>query len=256
MTEHADQTWEGVFATFAETNGDTTIFDGETWLERTADGAKRAMAKSEGGAIPPIATTTEYALPFVAAIIAERGRAVRILDFGGGMAASWLPLRAMLPREQAIEFVVVERESVCRKGREIFAGDKSLSFRSDLPSPPERFDIVHFGSAIQYVDDWKGLLANVRRLEPRYLLLADVPAADNVTFVTAQKYRDRRMPVRFWNAADFVAGVSSLGFELLFRSRFHGYYLPPGATLPTGNFDEAHRLTYTSQFVFRSITKE
>ncbi len=247
-------TWEGVYESFADAKADANVFESPTWLERIVDGAKRALAKTKHGAIPEAATTTEYALPFVASIAAKRGRALRILDFGGGMAASYVPLRTMLPREQDIDFVVVEKESICAKGRELFGSE--VSFRSDLPSPPARFDIVHFGSSLHYVDDWRALLAKVKELAPRYLLLADVPAADNGTFVTAQWYAERRIPVRFWNAGEFVDAIASLGFELLLRARYRGYYLAPGEGLPTGNFDDAHRLEYTSQFVFRSNTKE
>lgn len=243
--------WEGVFAEFAEARGEDNVFEGGIWLDKLAERAHRALASSRGGAIPPVAVTTDYALPAVAALAVPREEPLKILDFGGGLATSYVPLRAMLPRGFGVEFTVVENEMICRAGEALFAGDAAVRFLQAMPGPPTRFDIVHFGSSIQYVDDWRGLLAAAGRLEPTYLLFADLPAADNRTFVTAQLFHGRRIPVRFWNLDEFVRAVESLGYALRLRSRYRGSYLGRDGELPTANFDEAHRLTYTSQLVFR-----
>jgi len=243
--------WEGVFETFADAKAEATVFEGSVWLDKIVDRAQGALARRTGGAVPPVAVTTDYALPFIAAAAAERGRKLRVLDFGGGMATSYVPLRAMLPREQAMEFVVLENDAIAAKGAELFAGDEGVRFVTKLPAPPERFDVVHFGSSLHYVDDYRGVLRAVAALEPEYLLFADLTAGDNRTFVTAQRFHDRRIPVRFWNIDELVAEITALGFDLLLKARYRGYYLAADAELPTGNFDEAHRLTYTSQLVFR-----
>jgi hypothetical protein len=59
--------------------------------------------------------------------------------------------------------------------------------------------------------------------------------------------------VHLWNVDEFVASVTALGYELLLKARYRGYYQPPGAELPTANFDPAHRLTYASQLIFRRV---
>jgi len=246
-----EPTWEGVYASFAEANAEAAVFEGAVWLDKIVDRARSALARAHGGAIPPVATSTEYALPFVAATVAERGRPLRVLDFGGGMATSYVPLRAMLPREQAVAFVVVENQAVCERGRVLFGELPEVTFTTELPDESVHFDLVHFGSSLHYVDDWKGLLAACVALEPSHLLFADLTAGDNRTFVTTQRFHDRRIPVRFWNVDEFTTHVEQLGFELLLRSRYRGYYLAPDAELPTTNFDAEHRLAYTSQLVFR-----
>lgn len=251
MSHEIKPTWEGVFSSFAEAGGETAVFESSIWMDKIVSRAQHALERSAGGAIPPVALTTDYALPFLAAAAARRDRHLRVLDFGGGMATSYVPLRAMLPREQPLEFVIVENGAISDKGNELFAGDESVHFRTDLPSAADRFDIVHFGSSLQYVEDWKGLLATVTAFEPEYLLFADLTAADNRSFVTIQQWHERRIPVHLWNVDEFAAVVCALGFELLLKARYRGYYLGPEAELPTANFDREHRLTYTSQLVFR-----
>jgi putative methyltransferase (TIGR04325 family) len=243
--------WEGIFASFADAAGEDTVFEGNVWLDKAACRARLALERSHGSAIPPVAATTEYALPFVAALVAPSTRPLRILDFGGGMATSYVPLRAMLPLTRAIDFTIVENLAVCRAGQEIFSADKAVHFRSTMPGPPEQFDIVHFGSSLHYVEDWKATLNAAIVLRPQYILFADLPAAENRTFVTVQNYYGRRIPVHFWNLDEFTRHVQSEGYDLLLRSRYFGYYLERGAELPTSNFDDEHRLAYTSQLIFR-----
>jgi len=243
--------WDGVYASFAEAGGEDTVFEDKVWLGKIIERARSALERARGGAIPPVASTTEYALPFVAALAAPENRPLRILDFGGGMATSYVPLRAMLPSNRALDFVVVENETVCRAGRELFKDSPNLTFLSDLPHSAERFDMVHFGSSLHYVDDWKGVLGRVTAYEPLYILFADLPAADNKSFMTTQLFHGRRIPVRFWSLQEFVSEIAGLNYELIFQARYQGPYLAPGAELPTANFDDEHRLTYTTQLVFR-----
>jgi len=247
--------WVGVYGSFAEAQGDCTAFERDVWLDKVAKRAEFALSGGRGGsAIAPIATTSDYALPYIAALIGESRQPLRILDFGGGMATSYLPLRAMLPPEWRIEFVVVENEAICRKGMELFAGNGELRFQTDLPAPPDIFEIAHFGSSLHYVDDWTGLLSDVVALQPEYLLFVDLPAADNIGFVTAQLFYGNRIPVRFWNFEEFSDHVRYLGYRLLLKSRYRGYYLDRNKELPTENFDDEHRLNYVTQLIFRHET--
>lgn len=253
MNPAAKEPWEGVFETFAEAGADVDVFEGDIWLGKVTERARVAREASEGAPIPAVATTTDYALPFAVALTAHAGHPVRILDVGGGMATSYFPLRAMLPKDRLIDFVIVENDAICARSTELLAGHPEVHFRTQLPTAPEQFHVVHFGSSLHYIDDWKGTLATVTGLSPEYLLFVDLPAADNRTFVTTQRFHDRRIPVRFWNADEFIATVCALGFELLLKARYRGYYLGAEAELPTANFDTEHRLTYTSQLIFRRL---
>jgi putative methyltransferase (TIGR04325 family) len=107
---------------------------------------------------------------------------------------------------------------------------------------------------LHYVDDWKGLLDRFALLQPAYILFADLPAADNQSFVTTQMYYGQRIPVHFWNLDEFVSCIRDRGYELVLRSRYRGYYIERDADLPTAHFDPDHRLAYVVQLIFRRIT--
>ncbi|MGB7042981.1 MAG: methyltransferase, TIGR04325 family [Xanthobacteraceae bacterium] len=244
--------WDGVFGSFAEAHADEATFDGDVWLDKARATAHEAIAASQGETeVPSIAETTNYALPFVAATVARRDRTLRILDFGGGMAASYFSLVAMLPPDQPLDYVIVENDGVCREGDKLLATDHRISFRTDLPEPGTCYDIVHCGSSLHYVDDWRQMLGQLAAYRPAHLLFADLPAADNCSFVTAQAYYGRRIAVHFWNLREFILAVQDIGYDLLLKARYRGRFLGPAAAMPTEHFDCAHRLTYCSQLIFR-----
>ena len=222
MSAPANYTWDGVFESFAEAAAESQVFEGQRWLDKSLAYAKTALAqsRSSGGAVSSVAVTTDYGLPFLAAVAARRHAVLRVLDFGGRWERVRCRSERCSPATSELEFVVVENAAITDAGSTLFADDSGVRFRTDLPAPSERFDIVHFGSSLQYVDDWKGLLASVSALEPEYLVFADLTAADNRSFVTVQRYDDRRIPVRFWNVDEFIAAVSALGFELLLKARY------------------------------------
>jgi len=244
--------WKGTFGSFAEAQGNGEVFDGDYWLDKNERLARdaQALARSDA-AIAPIAETKDYVLPVVAALAARSDACLRILDFGGGMGTLYLKLALMLPASRALQFVVVETPAVCARARDVFRGSSHLEFRSELPSEPDAFDIVHCGSSLHYVDDWTALLERFAALKPRYMIFVDLPAADNLTFVTAQQYYGKRIPVRFWNLGEFVEHVARRGYEPIFQARYKGIPLETESGSMMEEFDREFRLDYFSQVIFR-----
>ena len=254
-TNERFKVWEGVYKSFSEVPGNAKVFGENIWLQKVEDRARIALLAAQSDkAIAPVAETHDYALPVVAALAARRGKALRILDFGGGLASSYIPLVKMLPTEQELDFVIVENEAICEVGRELLVSDNRVSFISQLPNSRERFDIVHCGSSLHYVDDWSEFLERAISLCPTYLLFSDLPAADNRTLVTAQMYHGARIPVRFWNLNEFITKVESLGYCLLLKARYRGSFLDDKEGVPTEHFELSDRLSYFSQLVFQSKT--
>lgn len=245
--------WSGIFRTFSEAAAENTIFHDQIWLSKIRQRAERALAQMRvESAIPPAAFSRDYALPSVAALAAHPGEPLRILDFGGGLGASFPSLISMLPADQPVDFIVIENEAVCELGRDVFRGDPRIRFETEPPLPSQTVDIVHFGSSLHYVDDWLGLVERLLKLRPQYMLFADLPASDNATFVTAQNFHGRRIPVHFWNVTEFIAALEKLGARLLLKSRYYGYYRTTDSEIDLKNFPPQNRLRYFSQLVFRT----
>ena len=241
--------WDGVFASFAEVPYERDVFGEAIWSEKQAARATAALEQLRAGRAP-LPITTEYALPVVAATTARPDRPLRVLDFGGALGTSYVQLRLMLRAGQPIEFVVVENPRLCERGASMYAGDRAIVFRTDIPAG-RHFDIVHAGSSIHYVDDWRGTIRQLADAASNYLLFADLPAGHIDTFVTTQWFHGRQIPVRFWNVDEFVGAVADCGYELIFNAPYAGGYLERDASLPTSHFDARHRLDRFCQLVFR-----
>ena len=111
--------WQGVYESFEEAGGDMSVFEGDIWLDKISEKALKAVeAHKRPGTISANAATSDYILVPVIAALAEAGKTLRILDFGGGMAASFYPIVDALEDAQ-IEFHIVESPVLCRVAQEI-----------------------------------------------------------------------------------------------------------------------------------------
>lgn len=240
--------WSGVYCKFSDVKGEEGFSESEKWLDKQlvkVSGARDRLNTIDS--ISDLAQTQDYVLfSYVVSMhTIRKDSPVRILDFGGGLACTYLPLIAMLPDSSLIEYVIVENTEICDEGNKFFDLDKRITFKTDIPEF-DKFDIVHAGSSMHYVDDWIGCLERLSSLNATWLIFADLPAGDIETFVTTQHYYGRKIPVRFWNIHEFISNVQQFGYNLAMKSRYKSDYLEEMYL-----FDEKYKLNYFSQLVFR-----
>ncbi len=249
--EQAFAIWEGVYGEWEDAPVIDGAFESSKWLDDQAAIVRRELADCEDyrGAISPNAKSHDYILPTVIAMAGCGNDVLKVLDFGGGLASSYLPLIASLPDGDAVEFHVVESQGICEKGREIFPADMALFFHTELPSDGH-YDVIHAGRSFQYVDDWRGLLRSFAGLTPGYLVLAGALAGDIASFVSIQNYYGYKIRVRFLNLDELIRETESLGFRLISNSLHLSKRLGKVEPLPMDNFSESHRLEYPCQLLF------
>ncbi len=240
--------WEGIYPTLAEARGGDEVFAASGWLERLTTGHSQRMKAHASGTLET-ATTTDYVLYPVAALAALRKQPLRILDFGGGLANAFYPLLGHLGETAAFELHVVENAAVCERGRALVR-DTRVVFHETLPAVG-RFDIVHAGSSLHYVDEWQAAIARFHAYTPAHLILADVPAgAIPRTVATRQNYYGATIPCWLFRLDELRAACERNGYRLAFQARFKRPYLaqdipPPMAALPS-----AYRLEAFCQLLF------
>lgn len=247
--------WSGVFDSFSAATSDRAVFEQDVWLSKSSDRAERAAAEhARNPALSRNALTHEYVLPAVAASMARGGQTLRILDFGGGMALTYFAVADALPRGQPLVFHIVESEPLCRRARELGLGDERLRFHEDFPALQDGVDIVHAGSSIQYVEDWRGLLARLCAYQPSHLVLADVPAGDLPrSFVSGQFFYGKRIAHWFFRMEELVAAIERNGYRLTYKAPYVGSYLGERRPLPMDGLPETHRLSNFCQLMFRRV---
>ncbi|NQV99224.1 MAG: methyltransferase, TIGR04325 family [Rhodospirillales bacterium] len=249
--------WSGVYSSFAESGGDQTVFDQAHWLESVTATAKqksKEMSDSKTG-IPSLAITQDYILPVVATLTQIYRKQLKILDFGGGLASSYLDVMACIQNSEDLEFHIVEVDSLINKAKTLLPDESQLFFHTSLPVLDD-IGIVHIGSALQYIEDWKGLITKLAEYNADTFILAHLPAGDIPnSFVTLQSYYGHRIPCWFWNIADIVDHMDTVGYELSFKSRHLVKILGKVGALPMAALPEEYRLEDFCQLIFAKKTK-
>ncbi|MEP4378202.1 MAG: methyltransferase, TIGR04325 family [Alphaproteobacteria bacterium] len=258
MSDRPEFIWEGVYESFAAAGGDEGVFESETWLSRS-----HARAVEIASGVPDsnhngksCDITDHYCLPEFAATVARLTGVCRILDFGGAAGFSFNEVATGLSASDKLDFLVVENANLCAIGEDVYAHDDRIRFNTDLPVESSPFDIVHVGSALQYIDDWKSLLGALAGYRAPLLILDDVMAGPQPTYVTLQNYYGQKIPSWFWNADEFLAAVSQTGYRLIKRSLYRGRFFGERQPLPMGNFPDRMQVQHTSHFVFVADTQK
>ncbi|HAV42833.1 TPA: hypothetical protein DCX15_02300 [bacterium] len=201
----------------------------------------------EGRAIPSVVAYSRSLLPFLVVLLQERSERVKILDFGGGLGFTYIPVIYGCI-EQSIDYH--EAKKICELGRHIFKNDPRIHFYTSLPKDLERVDIIHLGSLLQYIDDYKSLINTLTRYEPQYLLFTDLIAGDIPSYVTVQNYYGSKIPYRFFNINEIIEVMASVDFRLIFKSTYIGTYLGKEQEVSQNNFHEEYRLGNTCILLF------
>ena len=247
--------WEGIYDSWEEAPGDDDVFDDNVWLDKVNRRAKDTLAEYRRPAIlSPVTRVRDYILPVAASMVCSSSKGdLKVLDFGGGMAASYFPLISSLPNSSNIEFHIIEGKEICIKSKGILGDFKKLYFHEKLPKISHSFDIVHAGSSIQYVHDWKSLLANFIDYCPQLLILEDLMAGDVETFITLQNYYGKKIRSWFLNINEIIQAVEQLNYKLIYKTQFTHDILGKVGPLPMENFSPPYRLDYGSHLMFERI---
>lgn len=250
--------WEGVYRSFSEVPIEGSGFDGETWIGNSLKKITALRDEVEKNVpLPPTSNYREALLPLLTSLIYNENRGVRILDFGGGIGFTFYQTIYGLPRAENVEYHIVERESVCQAGKQFFGTTyNKLFFHSQFPQKERAFDIVHSGSALQYIEDWEQLISQLCVLSRKYVLLVDVPAGNIPTFVTAQHYHGSKIPARFFNIQELLFAVGTFGYELIYNSAYEPIILGVEQNLPMQNFEEKYRLKRACNLLFKRSDNE
>jgi putative methyltransferase (TIGR04325 family) len=235
--------WEGIYTSFQEAAGAVVGagFNGDEWRTRSVAAASGCLAAMQAGHPIPEQEKQRSALlpPVAATMLANRDR-LRILDFGGGLGIGYMTLLEAIPMAaERIDYTIVEVPQIATEGRRLLSG--AVGYVEALPADGP-FDLVHAASAIQYVDEWRGLLTSLAAYRADFILLSDVFAGSIPTYVTLQHYYGSRIRHWFWNLDELLEVCARAGYALVMKTRVTSRRLGVDNTLPMEQFPEAHRL--------------
>ena len=248
--------WEGVYGRWEDAPQDHNVLESKIWVHRITEQAKKDLAVYHSEKRGSLASSTQdYILSLAAGVLTSSTEDdLRVIDFGGGMGASYLPLISSMPDPEKVEFHIVELKTICDLARNCLGEFLKLHFHEKLPKLSKPVHIIHAGSSIQYISDWKGLLKEFANYQPKILILEDLLAGEIPTFITTQNFYGKKVRSRFLNINELIKEVQALGFELTYRSRCTQNFLSKkGGALPMKNFSSQYQLRYGAHLMFRRV---
>ncbi|MGV8948014.1 MAG: methyltransferase, TIGR04325 family [Candidatus Paracaedibacter sp.] len=250
MTQPLFSVWEGVFKSFEEAGGDLDAFESNQWIEKQKIKILNKHADLENA---NLGISKDYPLPLVVSMLLSQQNEISILDFGGGMGAQYLEILAQVPySREKMKYCIVDGEATIKNVPSQLKKYSNLMFVTSLEALEEPADIVHIGSALQYIEKWEGLLSNlIQKYQPKYLVFSDLLAGDVPTFVSHQIFYGKKIPHKILSWVDFESYLTdTLGFCLKFKSKFIRSILNQEEVFPNFGLPPTHRIERALNAIF------
>ena len=151
----------------------------------------------------------------------------KILDIGGGLGETYLHIKKRVPIE--IDYDIIELAKTVKAGRELFKNYRNVNFYTMDSYSSSKYDLVYFGSSLQYFEDWKSVVRKVLESKPKYILISDTTVGEVPTFACAQ-VNDLRTIIPRWvfNIEELDVLFSTFEYSRVLRTSnyypFHNFY--------------------------------
>lgn len=239
--------WEGVHDSFDQVPTAGDGFESDTWINRSLFKIKEAIKLSKNNEI----NAFDNALYSISSVLYSMNQKIKILDFGGGMGNSFVPLCSMLPSAKYVDFTVVEGERNVISASTLFANDERIKFVTKLPSD-NNYDIINISSSLQYIDKWQSLLEELSKYKAKYFIFTDMPAGDiEKTYVSSQKHYESKIAHIFFKLDDVIDTMNQFGYKLIYKNNFESNVLRTHKHYPQDNFEDKYKINYSKTLVFQ-----
>lgn len=111
---------------------------------------------------------------------------INILDVGGAYCDAYFSASYSCP-EKEIRSTNVELSEIVKRGNDLFRDIPNLQLVTEMPMiNGTEFNILNFGSSIQYFENFRDILKDLLKLNIEYIAISDTPMGYFKTFVCAQ----------------------------------------------------------------------
>jgi putative methyltransferase (TIGR04325 family) len=160
---------------------------------------------------------TLVSFAYVAALAAHSANRLSLLDWGGGLGQYGGIAAAVLPGVE-IDYYCKDVPVQCEAGRRF--SPRTTFFEHDDEFAGRKFDLVLASGALQYVEDWQGVLARLVSVAGRYLFVTRLPVVEGgESFVVLQRAQAYGYDTEYlgWclSRDEFLAAASGQGIELV-----------------------------------------
>jgi putative methyltransferase (TIGR04325 family) len=182
------------------------------------------------------------------AMIGSINGVIKLLDFGGGIGNTYVPIVNSLEESFLFEYHIVDTPINCQIGETIFKDDTRVTFNDTIPAL--KFDIIFCSQTLQYIEDWAITLSNLCSLQAQYIVLAKLTTTEIETFGSKQNLIMTSGPHKgafagsafhwFFNRREIRALLEANGYLIMLDLLYSD--LSPAENLPEGYRDCTSRI--------------
>lgn len=114
----------------------------------------------------------------------------------------------------------------------------------------KKYDYVHISDSLQYVYDWKNFLKKINIGNHKFIILNNIPAGKNKSYVTKQKFYGKEIPNIFFSSTQICKYLSN--FELIYSSLFLNKINGVYGSYPQNNFKKCDRIDFPKTLIFKN----
>jgi putative methyltransferase (TIGR04325 family) len=211
-TKSTSITYEGIFSNFQQVEIKYSIvasYTNQQYLEKESRKINQVITAFDSDIE---GTYRDRDLLLMAAIFTNKK--LRILDIGAGFGLTYLYLSSNLETE--IEYTALELKETVEILNDSYANYPDFKAVSDFQELGEDYEVVYFGSSLQYFEDYRETLNSVSKLHPSFILISDTPIGHVKSFVTAQVNMEGRVIPRWvFSLLELQAHLETQGYRLV-----------------------------------------
>jgi len=237
------QIWEGIYPSFSHLNIQQDAFSSAFYRAHIEQKMHKLMSSQ--------INQDDYLLPGILERLLTCEGDVSVLDFGGGAGESYTALSAQTQQRANLTYDIVDNADIIALGKRIFAQHSQVNFYPSLADLNSScYDILHFGSSLQYIDDWQGLMTRLIQVKPKLIILDDVFTGDIPTYVTVQKIYTVEAGFEFLNFEQIQTYFSQHGYGLLLKTPFIPLVQGKRQFYDMRNFPQEYRIPHAFNLIF------
>ena len=224
--------WKKVNKDFIKENN-SNEFNSKKWLSIISKRLKTNFS---------ILKNKKYLNQFIASsplpimLLNETSNNIKISDFGSGSQEIFFQLSLMdIKKKINIDSIEVEDLVNFFEKKKFDNKQVKINFLKKF-NFKKKYDYVHISDSLQYVYDWENFLKKINKNNHKFIIINNVPAGKNKTYITKQKFYGREIPNIFFSSNKICECLNN--FELTYKSLFLNKILGVYRSYPQDNFEK------------------
>jgi putative methyltransferase (TIGR04325 family) len=147
---------------------------------------------------------------------------VSILDYGGGAGETFVDCVNKI-NMSGVKFYIHDLDQTMDIGKKLFGNfqfdqDSSIKFINDV-SEVDKFDIVYFGSSLQYLSNYRDVVESILCKKPKYVFLTDNFFSRGDSYATVQiNMTERKMAYWIFSFDEILSILTGNNYNLIYKS--------------------------------------